>query len=355
MRVTRVVVAGCLGTIVAFNSASAQLRSYAGVVAGNAQVTSTLACATSGYTIGAPWFAGLVLPNEGITACGLSGMVDDKGGLVGPVVSTAAASGPMVDNIGTFTGAASARANYWDLGVKASGVSTGGASTFTYRQAAAYASFTQDIAYSDPTIANGTRGFTNFTFNIDGLLRSIPQAPYGQQGDIYFSIVVNNSLWNSFIITALDNGLPSIRGASSGLPGSFVVTPGMAAGSATFTTTSNFNMVWGSNLRVEMAMYTTVSPCCYGASLNSDFYNSIRLAGVSAFAGSTPVSTFVVNTSSGLRLNANGIIPPSDPNPPGTIVPEPASVMLVLLGLAGITVVARRRTNRALLYGIAAR
>ncbi len=347
MQMTRVVVAVALSSMVALSPISGQLRSNAGVVAGNAHGTSTFSCATSAYSIGAPWFAGLVLPTEGIAACGLNGVVDDKTGAVGPLVTTASASGPMVSNIGTFTGSASARADYWDLGVKASGLSTGGASTSTYRQAEAYASFAEDIAFADPTIANGTAGITNFKFNIDGLLQSVPNAPYGQQGDLYFSILVNNLLWNAFVITALDNGLPSIRGASSGLAGSFVLTPGLATGSELFVTTSNFNMVWGTPLHVEMAMYTSVSPCCFGASLTSDFYNSIKLAGIDAYAGTTPVSTFTVNTSSGLRLNAQGIIPPAPTDPPSATVPEPSSALLLLLGLAGVGAAVRQRSVRA--------
>src|ERR671921_778697 len=52
----------------------AQLRANAGVVAGNAQFGPQFQCATSGPTIGPPWFAGLTLPTEGIAACGLSGV-----------------------------------------------------------------------------------------------------------------------------------------------------------------------------------------------------------------------------------------------------------------------------------------
>ncbi len=345
MRYARLAAAVCFVSLGSAAPARAQLRSYAGVVAGNAHGTSTFSCATSAYSIGSPWFAGLALPTDGSAACGLNGVVDDKSAAVGPLVTTAKATGPMAGNVGNYTGTAGARADYWNLGVRAEGVSTGLASTSTYRQSAAFASFAQDLVYTDPSVANGTAGITNFTFSIDGLLKSVPVAPYGQQGDIYFSMLVNNLLWNSFVITALDNGLPSIRGASSGLPGDFVVTPGTASGSATFTTISNFAMVWGTALHVEVAMYSTVSPCCLGASLTSDFYNSVKLTGIDAYAGSNAVSDFLVNTSSGQQLNAQGVIPVG---PPSTTVPEPTSMVLTLAGLAGVGLEARRRSRRRL-------
>ncbi len=228
----------------------------------------------------------------------------------------------------------------WKLGVRAEGVSTGLASTSTYRKSAAYASVAQDLVYTDPSIANGTAGITNFTFTIDGSLNSSLVAPYGQQGDIYFSMLVNNLLWNSFVVTAIDNGLPSIRGASSGLPGNFVATPGTAAGSATFTTLSAFAMVWGTALHVEVAMHTSVSPCCLGASLTSDFYNSVKLTAIEAYAGSNPVSGFIGSTSSGQQLNGRGIIPGD------TTVPEPTSLVVMFVGLAGVGLVARRQSPR---------
>lgn len=319
----------------------AQLRSYAGVVAGNAAVGPQFQCATSGPSIGSPWFAGLNLPTEGIASCGLNGQVSDVTGWSGPLTTSASASGPMA-SVGTFSGTAQARADYWHLGVAASGVSTGDASTFTYRQAAAFASFAEDVVYTSPTIANGTAGYTNFKFFVDGFMHNLPVAPYGQQGDITLSIRVNDMLWTAFSGTTLGNDIPYVRGGSTGLPGDFVLTPGAFDGSATFTTTGNFNMVYGMPLHVEIGMYTSISPCCFGASINSSFYNSAVLTGVDAYAYGALVTDWEATTSSGLRLNARGVIAAE---PPSATVPEPGTSAMLLFGLSSVMVFARRRTH----------
>ena len=146
--------------LLAASPVHAQLRANAGVVAGNARFGPQFQCATSAPTIGAPWFAGLTLPTEGIAACGLSGMVDDRMGIAGPLTAVASASGPMAST-GAFTGTAKARASYWDLGVAASGTATGDLSSATYHQAAAYASFAEDLTFTSPSVLNGTVGHVN--------------------------------------------------------------------------------------------------------------------------------------------------------------------------------------------------
>ena len=341
MRIRTFVTAASLTALAAATSVQAQLRSYSGVVAGNATVGPQFQCATSGYTIGAPWFAGLLLPTEGIAACGLNGQVQNLTGNSGPLTTSAAASGPMA-SVGTFSGTAKARANYWNLGVAASGTSTGDASTFTYRQAASFASFAEDVIYTSPDVVNGTAGLTNFKFFVDGFMRNLPVAPYGQQGDIALSFSVNNLLWTAFSGTTFGNNLPNVRGGSTGLPGNFILVPGQFSGSANITTTGNFNFVWGTPLRIEVGLYTSISPCCFGASINSDFYNSAVLTGVDAYAGNSLITNFVATTSSGLRLNAQGVIAPQAPV---TTVPEPGTYGMMLLGLASVALLARRRTR----------
>jgi hypothetical protein len=106
-------------TLLACAAASAQaaneVRAYAGVVAGNASGTGAFACATSGPTIGDGWFAGLRLPTEGIAGCNLNGGADDKVGAAGPLTSSFAASGPMVNVADSYSGTAQTRADYWNL------------------------------------------------------------------------------------------------------------------------------------------------------------------------------------------------------------------------------------------------
>lgn len=341
MRIETFTAAVAASALLAASPAHAQLRANAGVVAGNARIGSQFQCATSGPTIGAPWYAGLSLPTEGIAACGLSGLVDDRTGIAGPLAAAAAASGPMAST-GAFTGTAKARANYWNLGVSASGTATGDVAPGTYHQAAAYASFAEDLTYTSASVANGTAGYTNFSFLVDGMMQNLSVAPYTQQGSIALSFLVNNLLWTAFLASSTNNEIPFVAaGGSTGLPGNFVLLPGSLDGSANITTTGNFGFTWGTPLHVEVAMYTSVGPCCYGASLTSDFYNSALLTGVDAYASGGLVRDFVVNTSSGRRLGAGGIV-----SEPPTTVPEPGPFGLVLLGLAAAGWSVRRRAAR---------
>lgn len=308
------------------------LRAYAGVVAGNAVIGSNFACATSGPTIRDGWFAGLNLPTEGIAACGLAGGVDDKIAASGPQTSSFSASGPMASH-GTFSGTARARADYWSLGVAASGSATGDSSSQTYRQAAGFASFTQSVTYSKPGIATGTPGSTDFSFAIDGLMSSLAVAPYTQQGDFKLQFRVNGQyVWDTVRATVLSDGVPYLRGGSSGLPGSFVSGPGTLSGSATVTSTANFPILWGVPFTLEVVMIADVSPCCNGTSLDVDFYNSATLAGIVAYAPGGRVDDFDVFTATGPRVGPGGIL----------AVPEPQTAALMALGLAALWAARRR-------------
>lgn len=342
MRIVQLTLSVSIMTMLSVSMAHGQLRSYSGVVAGNATIGPQFKCATSGPTIGTPWFAGLSLPTEGMAACGLSGLIDDKTGLTGPLFTAASGSGPMSGS-GTFTGTANARADYWNLGVSSSATATGGSSSTTYRQAASFASFAQDVTFTSPTVTNGSAGSMNLSFLIDGFMNSLPNAPYSQQGDIAFSLFINNRLWTAFLGTTINNGIPSIRGGSTGLPGNFILSPGAFAGSATFTTTGNFGFTWGNPLHIEIAMYNSISPCCFGASMISDFYNTAKLTGVNAYGPAGQVTDFLVNTTSGLQLDGQGVIQV----PPTTTAPEPATIALTFAGLLVVGGLARRRTNIA--------
>ncbi len=333
--------AGLLALAAGQPAAAAELQAYAGAVGGIASGTSgPFACATSGPTIGNGWFAGVSLPTEGFAACSLGGGIDNRTAAAGPLTAQQTVAAPVGG--GSFTGQASARADYGRLGVAASGTMTGASTSFTYRQAAGFARFQDTLTLSNPGVTAGTAGSVDFAFLIDGVLASLPNAPYSQQGDIALGIRVGSGVgnagrapWYSFMGTVVNDGTPYLRGGGSGLPGGFVLSPGRFQGSAEVLSTANFGFRWGEPFEVEVALLTSVSPCCFGSSLDAAFMSSALLTGISARAGAAAVSDFTVLSASGTAYGPGGLLP----------VPEPASLALWAGGLLALA--ARWRLRRA--------
>jgi len=308
---------------------ASELQAYAGAVGGIASGSGgVFACATSGPTIGDGWFAGVALPTEGFAACNLGGGIENKLAAAGPLTAQASVAAPVGG--GSFVGAASAKAGYGRLGVAASGTMTGESTPFTYRQTAGFARFQDTLTLSKAGIATGTVGSVDFAFLIDGLMKSQPNPPYTQQGDIALGIRVGSSVgnvsrapWYSFMGTVINSELPYVRGGGSGMPGGFVLAPGSLQGSANVLSNANFEFRWGEPLEIEVALLTSVSPCCWGSSIDSSFISSAVLTGISARAGGVAVADFSVLSASGTGYGPGGLLP----------VPEPASVVLWSAGL----------------------
>jgi hypothetical protein len=313
-----------------------EIQAYAGAVAGFASGGSGIfGCATSGPTIAAPWYSGIGLPTEGFAACNLAGGIDNKFANNGTLTASQSVTGPAVT--GTFSGSAQARAAYWDLGVAVAGSNSGGSAPMVYRQTAAFAHFVVPLTLNSPGIASGTPGAVNFSFLVEGDMASDRNAPYTQQVDTYLGMRVNNTTigpWTVFASTLVNEELPYVRGGATGLPGAFVLGPGSLSGSATVTTTGNFAMQWGVPFEVEVALYAQQSACCYGTTLSADFLGGAVLKGIQAFGpGGRLVTDFSGIDEAGNRLGATGVLS----------VPEPASALLMLVGLAAVGGVAVRR------------
>ncbi len=239
---------------------------------------------------------------------------------------------------GSYTGSSSARADYWSLGGSAQGTATGGTSSFTYHAAASFASFTDTITLNKSGIAAGTPGAITFGFLVEGVMNSLPNAPYTQQLDAALGIRVDGRfIWDAFRATATNLEVPYVRGGATGLPGNFVLGPGSLSGSALVTSTANFQFQWGVPFTVEVALRLNSGPCCYGTSQSADFFNSAVLKGIDAYGPGGKVDGFEVLTESGARIGAEGLLP---------AVPEPGTWALVWSGLmvTGLTGLTRRLT-----------
>ena len=312
-----------------------EIQAYAGAVAGFAQGgTGPFGCATSGPTIGFPWYAGISLPTEGFASCHLAGGIDNQLASNGVLSASQSVSGPAVG--GTFSGSAQARAGYWNLGVAVDGSNSGGSAPSVYRQTAAFARFLVPVTLNSPGIAPGTAGFVNFSFLVEGSMFSDRNAPYTQQADTYLGLRVNSTTsgpWMAFAATLVDEGLPYVRGGATGLPGAFVLGPGSLTGSATVTSTGNFAMRWGVPFEVEVALYAQQSSCCYGTTLSADFLNTAVLTGIQAYGPAGRVNEFTGFDDAGNLLGASGVL---------SAVPEPGRVMLMVVGLTALVACRRR-------------
>lgn len=322
---------------------AAELQAYAGAVGGIASGSGgPFACATSGPTIGQGWFAGIALPTEGFAPCSLGGGIDNQIAPTGPLVAQQSVNALV--GSGSFVGEAHARADYGRLGVSASGTMTGESTAATYREAAGFARFQDTLTLSAPGVAAGTAGTLDFAFLIDGMLKSVSKAPYTQQGDIALGIRVGSGVgnpargpWYSFLATVVSDGTPFVRGGGTGMPGALVLGPGSLQGSAEVLSTANFGFVWGQPLDVEVAFFTSVSPCCFGTSLDASFMSTALLTGIAARANGTAVTAFSVASASGTAYGPAGLLP----------VPEPATTALWAVGLLALGLHAapfRRRT-----------
>ena len=287
---------------------------------------------------------GVSLPLEGFAACNLGGGIVDKSAATGPLAAQQYVSATVAN--GSFTGQAQASAAYGRLGVAANGIMTGATSPFTYHQTAGFARFQDTLTLTSPGIATGTPGAVDFAVLVEGMMNSVANAPYTQQGDIALMIRTGPGVgnpaagpWTVFAGTVVGEGMPFLRGGATGIPGDFIVGPGTFSGSATVQSIANFNMQWGVPLDIEVAFQASVYPCCNGAaSLDASFSNTALLSGISAKAGGTAVADFSVLSESGTAYGPGGLLP----------VPEPGPIALWSGGLALLGAVRwRQRSARA--------
>lgn len=321
----------CLAAAAAAPQADAQsLRAYAGAVGG--QVSGPGNCGT--YRMSIPeWSAGLTLPLDGIAGCGLAGGEVDHLGSRGTLSAQQGVDGQVPD--GRYQGSASARAAYGSLGVAADGLMTGAVNGGgTRHQSAALASFSDRLTLTSPGVADGQSLQLLFGWTISGSLQSQGQPPYGQFANVTLSTRINGiDTSDDFGVYLSIGGNPFYSPAPRFVENGFTIADGGLSGSGRVQSQFLYTVQAGSAFTFEAALRTSVQPCCFGATLSTDFLQSAHLSSIRVFRNGTELGDFAIDAASGALYGAGGVTP----------VPEPGAGLLALAGLALVGWRARRR------------
>ncbi len=320
--------------LTAIPSSASSLQVYAGVVAGSTNscdsggatptaITSFFGSDTTGF--------GLPLTGNGISSCGLSGQINNLTQSAGPLNTAYNLNNAGFNTGASFSGSASAYANYGSVGVSASGTLTGVAGETGLAENAAFG-----IAADTINVAGTGSGFMIFDFTYDGTM-TIGTPANGGAGQSQVEVQLGNTSQEIFY--------SNLSGTSVGVEGEEVdpmgqiafgePVPGCVIGSATYTCTNATFQT--SELPVDFGVPTTFAFGLLTAlqanasqTLVSDPPN-MSLTGIRIFdAAGNPISDFTITSGSGAVYGADGI--ESEP----ANAPEPATFLLAGCALVAL-------------------
>jgi hypothetical protein len=321
-----------LGSFGVIAQAAPLLSATAGVVAGN--YNGNINCTTYGpssqlsgftYKLGA-------VPTAGISNCGYSGSYITSTGTTGTTIQTNSLPPTLLGTnpqfAGTYTGSATARASFGNLGVKTDGSISGPPviGSTVLNESTAGAIFTDRLTATSASVANGTSGTVRYLLSFSGSETVPQQLVSGGFGETYARVELTHDTQPTREILNISDR-PGALGliSNSTPPAGWTTTLGSISGASVFGSPA-FTFTWGTGFDLKLGLLAWQS----GTSA-TDFYSSLKLTGFEFFNSSgQTVSAFSVAAESGTNYISGTTTTNNN-------VPTPGSVSLLLLGAVAMT------------------
>ena len=312
---------------------SASLEAFAGVVGGAGNGSIAGGCTTYGPPAELAFFSGVAAGLQvlgGNAACGYSGgwtnLITTTG--TTPLLASASLPPTVLGNPAyaeSFDGTASARASYGSLGAIAHGqysgspVSYSGGTTIAASVGAASFSDTLTASVSHTYTDLSSSGFVRYRFSVDGGMTTpaAQVAYFGGEALTDFRIQHDGGpIFDQLLVHAYAGNTGTASGAGAA-GGGWTFGLGTASGGGTFE-----SGLFAIDLLKPWDFKAGLIVNAYG-NADADFYNTAKIVGIDLF------------DSTGQQITEFGLSSASGASYVGA-VPEPASIALMLAGLAGL-------------------
>jgi hypothetical protein len=342
MRIVRFLILGAfVAGVAASDSARAQqsLTAFAGVVAGAGGGGSCPA--TFGMPTGLSFFPPSFpfVNTGGIAPCGYTGAYGTNVGTVGPVTNTQSVAAVPLDQSATsvrFAGTANSTASYGSLGASATASTTGGVTSNSVAlfSGMGAATFTDFITASSPLVASLSSGFVRYQITVDGSMSALGTPAAFFFGETYVSLDLQQNtgpIYEIMNATVRRGSSPTVKNGAP--PAGWTAATGSLSGGSTFFSLL-LPMTWGTQWQLKVGLLSWA----YGTS-ETQFLSTAKITGVTLYdASQTEVTNVTLTSATGTDYLRIG-----QPTTPSTSVPEPSSLLLMLVGTIALAGMAHRR------------